>query len=170
MSKRIRVVSISVTLMIILALLPASVVLARASRNLEQVGTNNYHAHLNGHGNVPATDTTAQGEALFKFNPDNNTLYYKLTVANIEEVFASHIHCAPAGANGPAGVTLLLLSEPITNPDGVLVEGTVSAPDPGNACGWTSLADVENAIRAGIAYVNMHTTAHHSGEIRGQIR
>lgn len=182
MSTRARVVTISIIMMIMLALLPASAVIARSPARLEnpltaaiqaapgQVGTHNFHAHLNGSANVPAYDTSAQGQALFKFSEDAQTLYYKISAANIEDVFASHIHCAPAGANGPVGVTLLLLSEPVSNPDGVLVEGTVSQPDPGNQCGWTSLADVEDAIRAGDAYVNLHTTAHHSGEIRGQIR
>ena len=161
MFAKTRVFVISITIMLVLILLPASTAIA---------GTDNYHAHLNGAGNVPSTDTQAQGQALFRFNQDANSLYFKINAANVENVFASHIHCAPAGVNGPAGVTLLLLSEPLTNPEGVVVEGTVCAPDPGNQCGWTSLADVENAIRSGNAYVNLHTTAHHSGEIRGQIR
>ena len=179
---RSRVVAVSVTLMLILAALTVSTVSAGSPSSLEspivvsissapiQVSTDNFHAHLNGDANVPSTDTSAQGEAIFKFNQDANTMYYKIMAANIEDVFASHIHCAQAGANGPIGVTLLFLSEPVSNPNGVLVEATVSEPDPGNQCGWTSLADVENAIRSGNAYVNLHTTAHHSGEIRGQIR
>jgi hypothetical protein len=162
MLKKTRIVVMSVTLMILVAGLPISVVVAES--------TNNFHAHLKGTANVPAYDTSAQGEALFMFSKDANTMHYKITVADIEDVFASHIHCAPAGENGPVGVTLLLLSEPVSSPKGVLVTGTVSEPDPGNQCNWTSLADVENAIRSGDAYVNLHTTAHHSGEIRGQIR
>jgi hypothetical protein len=162
--------------------LPASTAIAASPGSLEnpttasleaapiQATTYNFHAHLNGAGNVPSTDTTAQGQALFRFSQDTNTMYYKITVANIQDVFASHIHCAPVGENGSAGVTLLFLTDPVSNPNGVLVEGTITAPDEGNACGWTSLADVENAIRSGNAYVNLHTTAHHSGEIRGQIR
>ena len=161
MFARTRAFVISITMLLVLAALPVSTAIA---------GTDNFHAHLNGAGNVPATDTQAQGQALFRFNEDASSLYFKINAANVENVFASHIHCAPAGVNGPAGVTLLLLGEPLTNPEGVIVEGTVSAPDPGNQCGWTSLADVENAIRSGNAYVNLHTTAHHSGEIRGQIR
>ena len=161
MFTKTRVFVTSITIMLVLILLPAATAIA---------GTDNFHAHLNGAGNVPASDTQAQGQALFRFNEDASSLYFKINAANVENVFASHIHCAQAGVNGPAGVTLLLLSEPLTSPDGVVVEGTVSAPDPGNQCGWTSLADVENAIRSGDAYVNLHTTAHHSGEIRGQIR
>lgn len=161
MFARTRLFLISITMLLVLAALPASTAIA---------GTDNFHAHLNGAGNVPATDTQAQGQAVFKFSKDARTMYYKITTANIEDVFASHIHCAPVGINGPVGVTLLFLNEPISNPEGVVVEGTVSAPDPGNQCGWTSLADVENAIRSGDAYVNLHTISHYSGEIRGQIR
>lgn len=182
MFDRTRVVAVSLTLMLIQAALSASTVSAGSLISLDnptdvsissapiQVSTNNFHAHLSGDANVPSTDTAAQGEAIFRFDPDTHTMYYKITVANIEDVFASHIHCASAGVNGSVGVTLFFLSEPVSNPNGVLVEGMISEPDPGNQCGWTSLADVEDAIRAGNAYVNLHTTAHHSGEIRGQIR
>lgn len=162
MFKNIRTLGTPIFLLVLLAIMPAFTVFAGS--------THNFHAHLNGAGNVPATDTVAQGQALFKFDPVAGTMYYKIMAANIKDVFASHIHCAPAGVNGPVGVTLLFLGEPVSSPDGFLVEGTISEPDPGNQCSWTSLADVENAIRSGNAYVNLHTSVFHSGEIRGQIR
>ena len=49
------------------------------------------------------------------------------------------------------------------------VQSTFSGPDPGNACGWTSLADVLEAMAAGDTYVNVHTTNFTGGEIRGQV-
>lgn len=112
-------------------------------------------------------ETDAQGQATFKFDRDVTELSYRLIVANIDDVFAAHIHCAPAGANGPVGVTLFT-GGPIS-PNGILAEGTVEAPDEENACGWETLPDVEEAIRDGDAYVNVHTLAHPPGEIRGQI-
>jgi hypothetical protein len=92
---------------------------------------------------------------------------YKLIVANIENVVASHIHCAASGVNGPVGVTLF--SGGPLSPDGVLAQGAITAPDPGNGCSWTTLEQVVTAMRNGYAYVNVHTTAHPPGEIRGQI-
>jgi len=132
-----------------------------------QPRSHNFRAHLTGAEEVPAVTTQAQGEAIFNFDGEANTLDYRLIATNIEDVFASHIHCAPAGVNGPVGVTLF--GGGTTTPHGVLAEATIEMPNAGNGCGWTTLADVALAIESGNAYVNVHTTAHPSGEIRGQI-
>jgi hypothetical protein len=49
------------------------------------------------------------------------------------------------------------------------VQATFTSPEPGNACGWEDLGDVLAAMATGDAYVNIHTTQHRGGEIRGQI-
>ena len=127
----------------------------------------NFRAHLSGDEEVPAVDTNAQGQAIFQLDRDGESLDYKLIVANIDNVFASHIHCAPAGVNGPVGVTLF--SGATVTVNGILAEGTITEPDAGNACGWETLADVVAAIESGDTYVNVHTTENPGGEIRGQI-
>lgn len=128
----------------------------------------NFRAHLSGDEEVPPVETNAQGQATFRFDDAVSELDYRLNVANIEDVTAAHIHCAPDGVNGPVGVTLFS-GDPVS-PDGILAEGTVTEPDADNGCGWSSLEDVLNAIQASEAYVNVHTLAHPAGEIRGQIR
>lgn len=127
-----------------------------------------FRAHLSGDEELDPVDTQAQGEAIFTFAEEAASLDYKLLVANIEDVMAAHIHCAPDGVNGPVGVTLFS-GEPVS-PDGILAEATLAEPDAGNACAWTGLADVLQAVENGEAYVNVHTSAHPAGEIRGQIR
>jgi hypothetical protein len=63
----------------------------------------------------------------------------------------------------------------------MLAQGTITAPDAGNACGWTDLAAVLAAINSGNTYVNVHTNDgvappntgpgdFPGGEIRGQIK
>ncbi|HEX6304700.1 MAG TPA: PQQ-dependent sugar dehydrogenase [Anaerolineales bacterium] len=133
-----------------------------------QPGARNFGAHLSGDEEVPPVDTQAQGQATFKVSEDESEMSFKLNVANIEDVVAAHIHCAPAGVNGPVGVTLF--SGGPVSPDGTLAEGTITSPDPGNGCGWTSLEAVLSAISSGNAYVNVHTLANPAGEIRGQIQ
>lgn len=130
-------------------------------------GPTNFRAHLSGAEEVPAVDTDAQGQAIFQVSKDGSSIRYKLIVANIEDVVAAHIHCAPAGANGPVGVTLF--NGGPTSDSGVLEQGTITGPDDGNGCGWESLADVISAINDGEAYVNVHTLANPPGEIRGQV-
>jgi hypothetical protein len=64
--------------------------------------------------------------------------------------------------------------------DITLIQGTITAPDADNGCGWADLAAVVEAMRSGNTYVNLHTDDgveppdtgsgdFPSGEIRGQI-
>ena len=140
----------------------------------------NFQTHLNGDGEVPARLTGAQGQAVLKLSDDASELSFKLIVANIDNVFAAHIHCGVTGVNGPVGVTLFAGAPAGGRFSGVLSEGTATAPDPGNGCGWTSIADVVAALRSGAAYVNVHTNDgvappntgagdFPGGEIRGQV-
>jgi len=140
----------------------------------------NFVAPLSGGEEVPARDTNARGNTIFQLNPEGTELSYKLTVANIENVFAAHIHCGAAGVAGPVGVTLFMGSAGGGRVDGILAQGVIAAPDAGNACGWANLAAVVAALRTGQAYVNVHTNDgvglpdtgpgdFPGGEIRGQI-
>jgi len=128
----------------------------------------NLVAHLSGDEEVPTVDTKAQGQAIFKVQGNSLSLDQKLILANINNVVAAHIHCAPVGVNGPVGVTLF--SGPPTTVNGILVQGPILAPNPGNACGWLDLNDLIEALESGDTYVNVHTLDHLAGEIRGQVR
>jgi hypothetical protein len=129
-------------------------------------GSMRFGAHLSGDGEVPPVDTNAQGQILVDVSGDME-LSYKLIVANIDDVVAAHIHCAAQGENGPVGVTLY--SGDPTSQSGILAEETIMAPDAEDACGWEDIQDVVDAIVAGGAYVNVHTSANAGGEIRGQL-
>ena len=130
--------------------------------------SSNFRAHLSGDEEVPAVDTRATGQANFKFNETDGELEFKLIVANIDDVFAAHIHCGEFGVNGPVGVTLF--GGETVSVNGILSQGTILAPDEGNACGWEDLEDVITAMESGGTYVNVHTTDNPGGEIRGQVR
>ena len=131
----------------------------------------NFRAHLSGGQENPPVATTATGQVVFQLDSSGTNLSFKLIVANIENVFASHIHCGPVGVNGPVGVTLFSGPPDGGRVDGILSQGTISAPNPGNACGWTTLDDVVSAMSSGNTYVNVHTNpGFPPGEIRGQIQ
>jgi CHRD domain len=141
----------------------------------------NFVAPLSGDQEVPARVTPATGVAKFKLREDGTVLLFKLNVEDIDNVVSAHIHCGAVGVNGPVGVTLFG-GPPASGPvSGTLAEGTITAADPGNACGWTDLASVLAAIESGNTYVNVHTNDgvapantgpgdFPGGEIRGQIR
>ena len=139
-----------------------------------------FTARLSGEHEVPPRATDATGTATFQLSEDGTALSYTVSVANIENVFAAHIHCGAKRTNGPVGVTLFMGPVGGGPIDGTLAKGTITAPDPGNLCGWADLAAVVAAMNTGNTYVNVHTNDgvaptntgpgdFPGGEIRGQI-
>lgn len=134
----------------------------------------NYTAHLSGDEEVPtAVETNATGQAIFKLRNNGAELHYKLIVANIEDVFMSHIHLAPAGANGPVVVWLYPFAPPPQlipgSSNGVIAEGVITSDDLVGPLANMELSDLIDYFNSGGCYVNVHTLAFPSGEIRGQI-
>lgn len=137
---------------------------------------------LNGGEEVPARDTNARGNALFSLSDDGLTLSFKLIVANIDNVVASHIHIGPAGVNGPV---VLFLYGPVPagggTLNGVIAEGTATGANLVGPLAGQPLSALIAHMTAGNAYVNVHTNDgvapantgpgdFPGGEIRGQIR
>lgn len=118
---------------------------------------------------MPPVETEARGWAFLVESVDQTRLKVFVKVVDVEDVFAAHIHCAPPGANGPVGLTLYA-GDPISIEQGFLVRENFTGPNPGNACGWLTLADMVDALASGNTYINVHTLGDPSGELRGQIR
>lgn len=124
---------------------------------------------------VPNFDDIArnpQGTTVLKLDNHGN-LTYRLNVANIENVLMAHIHLGQAGETGDVVVWLYPAGPPpqlipgFSN--GTLATGTITADDLVGPLAGASLDDLLDHIRAGNAYVNVHTTQNMPGEIRGQI-
>ncbi|OGC90065.1 MAG: hypothetical protein A2W25_15535 [candidate division Zixibacteria bacterium RBG_16_53_22] len=130
----------------------------------------NFGAHLSGGNEVPPVATRAQGQVTFNVNSDGMSIDYRLLVANIENVRASHIHLSAAGVNGPV-IVFLFGGPTIQGPfNGVLAEGTITAADLIGPMAGQTLADLLTQLEAGNLYVNVHTDAYPGGEIRGQLK
>ena len=86
-------------------------------------------------------------------------------VANINNVTLSHIHSGAAGTNGPVRVDFYL--GPVTSiTQGTLAQGSFTAADV-RGIEFNALID---ELRAGNAYVNVHSQTYPAGEMRGQAR
>jgi hypothetical protein len=157
-------------LVLVFALLAIALLTSTAFAN----GRSTYVAHLSGGEEVPSADTNATGQAIFRLSKDGDSLYYKLIVANIENVTMAHIHLAPAGVNGPVVVWLYPSAPPAQlipgRTNGILMEGTITEANLVGLLAGQSLADLIANIEAGNAYVNVHTSQYPGGEIRGQVR
>lgn len=142
----------------------------------------NFVAHCTGDEEVPPNNTNAQGQAIFHLNTDETAIDFKLIVANIDNVVASHIHVAPVGVNGP--VVAFLFGPAASGggrTNGVLAEGTITPANLVGPLAGHPLSDLISAMRAGNTYVNVHTNDgvaptntgpgdFPGGEVRGQIR
>ncbi|TVS21197.1 MAG: CHRD domain-containing protein [Planctomycetaceae bacterium] len=101
-------------------------------------------------------------------------MYYKLIVANIQNVTQTHIHVAPAGTNGPVVAWLYPEGPPAQlipgRFNGVLAEGFIKADDlVGPLANEDSLEGLFVLMALGETYVNVHTSQFPPGEVRGQI-
>ncbi len=141
----------------------------------------NFVAHLDGDEEVPPRETLATGQFVAKVEAEE-ALTYKLIVANIENVVASHIHLGVFGVNGPV-VAFLAGPFPAAGGrvSGVLAQGTITAANLVGPLAGMSLSVLIAAMRAGGTYVNVHTDDgvappntgpgdFPGGEVRGQIR
>ena len=131
----------------------------------------NFRAHLSG--DEAGVDTLGQGQAIFQFSKDGQTMHYKILVANLDKVVGAHIHYAPVGSNGPIvagfiGAPFIPDDEAITV-NGILVEGDITADDLTGPLSGGTLMDLKIAMQQEMTYVNIHTIENRGGEIRGQI-
>ncbi|MGW9686612.1 CHRD domain-containing protein [Flagellimonas sp. 2504JD1-5] len=133
------------------------------------LGKFNFNTTLKGKNEVPAVNSMGTGQASIKIARDGKSIDYKITASNVENVLAVHFHMAPAGQNG--GVVAFLFSnpnQPSGPQNGVLVDGTLTEADVIGALAG-DLDGLIEAIRSGDIYVNLHTSAVRSGELRGQL-
>ena len=123
-----------------------------------------FTAHMTGDAERPQVETDATGQATFHLNEDG-TVSYRLIASNIDNVTAAHIHCSAPEEETAPPIVHLVTTHP-GNSDGVNASGNFD-PDPEPDCddGKSPL----EAMRAGEAYVNVHSSDFPGGEIRGQI-
>ena len=107
---------------------------------------------LSGGQEIPPVTTSASGTGTLTVKADKSVTG-SVTIAGMSPTVA-HIHEAAAGANGPIVVPLIKTSD------------NVWAVPPG-----ARFSDAQyQSYMSGNLYFNIHSEAHRSGEIRGQIK
>jgi hypothetical protein len=111
-----------------------------------------FKTDLKGSQEVPANDTKGTGAATVTYDPASKVLKWTVTYSGLTgPATAAHIH-GPAEAGANAGVLIAFAK--------------ADSPIEGSA----TLTDAQAAdLMAGKLYINVHTAANKSGEIRGQL-
>jgi len=84
-----------------------------------------FKAMLVGSESVPAVETMAKGDATFTPIKDEEGLSYYVTVSDIDNVTAAHIHLGKKGENGPP-VALITNDKKAGKFSGTIAEGTIT--------------------------------------------
>ena len=171
-------------LFVVLALAGAALVGALASFAIAQSGPRQFNADpMRGTFEVPAVSTVAAGEfeARLEDTSTGPELRYTLSYSGLQgTVTQAHIHF---GQSFATGAIVAWLCETATNnnpttdeqcPQSGTVEGVITPAQVVQAGTQQIKAgefdELVEAMRAGLAYANVHTTETPTGEIRAQIR
>jgi hypothetical protein len=127
-----------------------------------------YRAKLDGNNEVPPQETPAEGVINFKTKGD--MLTWKSNITGLSEASGFHIHQGSAGQNGDVIVDLLKQSKHSETPKGMIMRGNVTATSLQGPMQGKTLDDLKTAMGSGNTYVNLHTTDHPDGLIRGQLK
>ena len=129
-------------------------------------------ARLSGFQEVPSV--VSRGSGSFRARINDTTIEWQLSYGGLEGVPAvAHVHVGQKGANG--GVSAFFCGgagKPPCPPSGT-ISGVITAADvlgpAGQGVAAGEIEDLIRAMRAGVTYVNVHTSKHPGGEIRGQV-
>lgn len=173
--KRARLVTVAVVVGTVVA------AVATSSAATARGGQNTFREQLTGYEETPlALSTTGSGQARIEINDRRDELKYRLSYTALEgDVLQAHIHFGAPAQTG--GISVFFCSNLGNGPAGTqecppapaTVTGTLTPADvigpaaQGIAAG--EFDELVDAIRAGLAYVNVHSTLYPGGEIRGQI-
>jgi CHRD domain len=132
-------------------------------------GQQTFTATMTGSEEVPPKNTQATGSAKFISSSDENSMTYRIRVANINGVTMAHIHSGKTGKNGPIVVTLFKSATSTGPINGLLSQGTITSTNLEGPLKGKTISDLVKLINDGKAYANVHTQQNPKGEIRGQI-
>ncbi len=139
-------------------------------RERDRRGARDFVARLDGAQEVPAVVTSGTGVARFTLNRYGKRLGFAVYVANAPAIVQAHIHLGPRGENGPVVAFLFGPADPSVNVDGLLARGWLTDDEVSEQDGFDgTVRELVRRMRNGLAYVNVHSEANPSGEVRGQI-
>ena len=100
-----------------------------------------------------------------------DALRYDITVKNIKDVTAAHLHMGKrTSTEGPVVAALFLGPKKGGQFSGTLAQGSITDKDLQGPLAGKTVDDLVALIDSADVYVNVHTTKHPAGEIRGEVK
>jgi hypothetical protein len=122
-------------------------------------------AKLTGNEEVPPSNSKATGTVEFTAS-GKDSIDYKVSATNIQNVTEGHIHIGKKGENGPIVFTLFRANAPVNQ---LSENETITSSEFVGQLKDKPLSDLITVMNNGSAYANIHTQQNPNGEIRGQI-
>ena len=126
-----------------------------------------YQAQLSGASESPAVTTAATGTLTFTVAADRSNVSYVLSVKSLEDLTVARLHQGKAGQVGSSIATLYPGPAKSGAFTGLLKTGSLTASAFTGPLAGKTMSDLVTLLNAGSVYVNIGTSAHRSGELRG---
>jgi hypothetical protein len=129
-----------------------------------------YTAAVTGGNEVPAISTAASGTLTLTVANGRSSVSYVLQVNGITSLTAARLHEGKVGATGATILTLYGGPAKSGLYTGTIAKGSFTAAKLVGPLKGKTIDDFIGMIEAGDVYVNVGTSPHLSGEIRGQVQ
>ena len=158
------------SILIVVSILCMSIFLVVPSNASVQVFAKQFTATMLGGNEVPPVNTNASGYGSFRTAANNTLLKYRVNMTGLSNVTGAQIHQGIAGQNGDTIVDLWNDSKKNTGKLATVIRGNITDTDLTGPMKGKILDAFLAVLRAGNTYVNINTSSHPEGEIRGQIK
>lgn len=152
------------------------VIIAVALISLMLVGTTStsaqqnerFRAKMDANNEIPPVNSTAEG--VINFKPKDDILTWKMNVTGITDATALKIYQGMKTENGQAIVDLMKSSKHSDTATGMQMRGNITDSNFVGTMQGKTMDDLKAELGGGNTYVNLHTSEHPDGMIRGQVK
>lgn len=156
------------SLIVIGAALASLIVVGATGSNSVDGLNEKYRAKLSGKNEVPKVNSTAKGIA--SFNAKKVNLTWKINITGLTNATGAQLYLGNNSVKGDLIVDLMKISNQSQTPLGLVMNGKISASDLQGALQGKTVKDLKFAMNNSQTYVNVLTSEHPDGEIRGTVK
>lgn len=156
------------SLIVIGTALASLIVVGTTGSNLVDGVNEKYRAKLSGEKEVPKVNSTAKGVASFKSKKVNLT--WKINITGLTNATGAQLYLGNNSVKGDLIVDLLKISNQSQTPLGLVLNGKISASDLQGPLQGKTVMDLKSVMNDSQTYINVLTSEHPNGEIRGTVK